>query len=85
LSDFDIFDHVNNAATWTPVEDELIRAPGVTGAAGPASIRWIELEYRAPIDRGDAVHLVSQVEGSATRVWLMSEGAVRSSALAALT
>jgi acyl-ACP thioesterase len=80
LSDFDVFDHVNNAATWTPIEDELLRA-----AAGHNGIRWIELEYRTPIDRRDAVGLVSQADSTAARVWLLSEGAVRSSALAALT
>ena len=78
VSDFDIFDHVNNAATWMPIEDELLRV------GGNGSIRWIELEYRLPIDRGAAVGLVSEVEGSAARVWLISEGAVLSSALAAL-
>ena len=61
-----------------PIEDELLRV------AAEASIRWIELEYRLPIDRGAAVGLVSEVEGSAARVWLISEGAVLSSALAAL-
>jgi acyl-ACP thioesterase len=76
VSDFDIFDHVNNAATWTPIEDELLRV------AGQTTIRWVELEYRVPIDRGDAVGLVSEVDGSSARVWLISEGAVLSSALA---
>jgi acyl-ACP thioesterase len=79
VSDFDIFDHVNNAATWTPIEDELLRV------AGQTAIRWMELEYRLPLDRGDAVGLVSQFDTSAARVWLLSEGAVLSSALAALT
>jgi acyl-ACP thioesterase len=78
VSDFDIFDHVNNAATWMPVQDELLRV-GVD-----SRVRWIELEYRLPIDRGEAVGLVSQVDASAARVWLISEGAVLSSALAAL-
>ncbi len=76
VSDFDIFDHVNNAATWTPIEDELLRV-----AAG-ATVRWIELEHRLPIDRGDAVGLMSHIDASAARVWLISEGAVLSSALA---
>jgi acyl-ACP thioesterase len=77
FSDFDIFDHVNNAATWTPIEDELTRV------AARDTIRWIELEYRSPIDQSDAVGLVSQVDSSAARVWLLSEGVVRCSALAA--
>jgi acyl-ACP thioesterase len=79
LADFDMLEHVNNAATWTPIEDELLRV------AGPlAVVRWVELEYRVPIDRGDAIALLSQVdESSATaRVWLVAEGAVMASALA---
>ena len=79
ISDFDIFDHVNNAATWMPVEEELLRV------AGEGTIRWVELEYRAPIERCEAVDVISQADASVARVWLMSEGAVLSSALAAIT
>ena len=81
VSDFDIFEHVNNAATWTPIDDELLRV------ASQKTVPWIELEYRAPIDRGDGVGLVSQVDpdDSTARVWLLSEGAVLTSAVAALT
>ncbi|HSS11971.1 MAG TPA: acyl-ACP thioesterase domain-containing protein [Acidimicrobiales bacterium] len=76
LTDFDMFDHVNNAATWTPIEDELLRV------SEPAAIRWVELEYRVPIDHGAAVGLVSQLDGSTARVWLVREGTIFASAVA---
>ena len=42
----DVADHVNNAAYWQPLEEELLR-----GAAEPGLVD-IELEYRAPAQPG---------------------------------
>ena len=42
----DVADHVNNAAYWQPLEEELL-----SGAAEPDAVD-IELEYRAPAQPG---------------------------------
>lgn len=57
-TDFDVLGHVNNAVYWAMVEDEPIDR----GAA--------VLEYRAPVEPGDAVDLVRSADG--TRRWLVS-------------
>ncbi len=54
--DFDPLDHVNNAASWSVVEDELARH---------ADLRppyRAELEYRGPIERGAALAVVARRE-----------------------
>ena len=66
--------HVNNAATWEPVEDEMARR-GIRP-------RWAELEYGDGLDPGDDVELASLVAGDGSlRVWLVVGGAVRASAV----
>jgi acyl-ACP thioesterase len=65
--------HVNNAATWEPVEDELDRRRLVPVRA--------EVEYRDAIDPRDTVELRSAAEGDELRVWLLVAGAVRASAV----
>ena len=78
LADFDVFDHVNNAATWVAVEDELARvAPG-------GRVEWAEVEYRTPIERSTDVVIASRLEGPLARVWLLAGGAVLASATARL-
>ena len=73
-SDFDLLRHVNNAAYWYAVEDELARlAPGRT----PVSA---ELEHRAAIEPGDPVEMRSTVDEDVLWVWLTSRGETRSAA-----
>ena len=74
-SDFDLLRHVNNAAYWYAVEDELARlAPG----RAPVSA---ELEHRAAIEPGDPVELQSTVDDDDLLwVWLTARGQTRSAA-----
>ncbi len=74
-TDLDGLGHVNNAATWEPVEDELTRRD--------LRPRWAELEYGDGLDPDDDVELASLVapDGS-LRVWLTVEGTVRATAVA---
>ncbi len=78
MTDFDVLEHVNNAASWAAVEDELARlAPGRVP-------RRAEIEYRAPVDRGDVVELCSVVTGDRIACWLMVGDEVRTSATVTL-
>ncbi len=73
-SDFDLLRHVNNAAYWYAVEDELARlAPW----RAPVSA---ELEHRAAIEPGDPVELRSKVDDDVLSVWLTTHGETRSAA-----
>jgi acyl-ACP thioesterase len=55
----DIADHVNNAAYWTPLEEELL--------AGPEPERLdVEIEYRTPAQPGD-----KRVLSSGARRWIV--------------
>lgn len=74
-TDFDRLGHVNNAATWEPVEDELDRLGVVPAEA--------EIEYGEAIAPGDEVALASQVDGDGTAsLWLLVDGVVRAAARA---
>ena len=73
-TDHDPLGHVNNAATWEPVEDELDRR-GVVPA-------WAEVEYGDAIGPRDEVTLVSDRDAAGTvRTWLTVDGRVRASAV----
>lgn len=75
-TDHDPLGHVNNAATWAPVEDELDRL-------GVVPVR-AELEYGDAIDPADAVELrgpAEAVAGATWRMWLTVDGEVRASVL----
>jgi acyl-ACP thioesterase len=71
-SDLDVLDHVNNAATWQAVEDELWRQGVVPARA--------ELEYRDALDPGDDVVLQSEAGEREVRLWLTVADEVRASA-----
>ncbi len=73
-SDFDLLRHVNNAAYWYAVEDELARlAPDRV----PMSV---ELEHRVAIEPDDPVELRSTVDAGVLTVWLTARGEARSAA-----
>jgi acyl-ACP thioesterase len=65
-TDFDLLGHVNNAATWAVVEDVLVDRPQLRQPL------WAELEYRAAIEIGDEVELVTldDPDGSIA-VWMI--------------
>jgi acyl-ACP thioesterase len=73
-SDFDLLGHVNNAAYWFAVEDELARV-----APARASVS-AELEHRAAIEARRRVELRSMVDGDVLSVWLTAHGEARSAA-----
>lgn len=74
VADLDVLGHVNNAATWAAVEDELDRA------ADGARLVGAELEYRGPVDRTQATMLASRIEDRGLQVWLAADGSVLASA-----
>ena len=72
--DLDIVGHVNNAAYWAPVEEELARRghPVVTRA---------EIEFRGGLDRDDPVECSVAGTPEGFMCWLRVDGDVRASAL----
>jgi acyl-ACP thioesterase len=72
--DFDVMGHMNNAAYWSPVEEELARRRDLR-----APLR-AEVEFRAGIDPGDAVTVAVQDGEGEMRLWLQRDGAVLASA-----
>jgi acyl-ACP thioesterase len=74
-TDIDVLNHVNNAASWSAVEDELARRP----ASG--TLARAEIEYRTAVDLGDRVELHTACSPARMACWLMNEGEVRTSAL----
>jgi len=71
-TDIDPLGHVNNAATWEAIEDELARRGLVADRA--------ELEYHDGIEPADDVELISRIEGDTLALWLTVEGRVRATA-----
>lgn len=76
-TDHDGMGHVNNAATWEPVEDELARR-------GLVPVR-AELEYPGAIEPRDTVELRSALVDDELQVWLLVDGVVRASSLVLTT
>jgi acyl-ACP thioesterase len=75
VSDVDVLDHVNNAASWSAVEEEVARcAPG-------RRISRAEMEYRAAVDLGDEVELRSAPGLDPLACWLTCGDEMRTSAL----
>jgi acyl-ACP thioesterase len=61
-TDLDIADHVNNAAYWRPLEEELL--------AGPDLDRLdVEIEYRTPAQAG-----AKRVIGNGSYRWIVGDG-----------
>ena len=69
-TDFDVMSHMNNAAYWAPVEEELWRRRDLRAPLGA------ELEFRVAIEPGDAVEVVRQDGEGDVRLWLVRQGAV---------
>jgi len=76
-TDHDGMGHVNNAATWEPVEDELDRR-------GRAAVR-AELEYPGAIEPHDVVELRSRLVDDELQAWLLVDDVVRASSLVLTT
>lgn len=75
VTDFDVFDHVNNAIAWSAVEDERAqRMP-------TRRVLSAEMEYRSAIDPGDEVRLQSSLDDSTLACWLTCGDQVRASAV----
>lgn len=73
-ADFDLLGHMNNAAYWDPVDEDLAAHPG-------APLRRAEMEYRGGIDPGEAVVVAIERTGTAgLGLWLEVDGGVRGSA-----
>ena len=75
MADLDLMGHMNNAATWVPVEEELERL------GGGQRVVTAEVEYRGPIDRSHQTALVSGMDDGALRLWLLDQAIVRASAV----
>jgi acyl-ACP thioesterase len=61
--DLDLLGHVNNAASWAIVEQELARRPDL------AAPHRAELEYRAPIEREHRIELARADTERRLEVW----------------
>src|SRR5262249_55430579 len=73
-TDFDVMAHVNNAAYWAPVEDEL-------AARGASRVTRAEIEFRSGIDPGDDVELRTAAHEGGFACWLCVGNDVRASVL----
>jgi acyl-ACP thioesterase len=77
-TDFDVLNHVNNAASWQAVEEEIARL-----AKGRRLTR-AEIEYRMPVDPGEPVELATELTEDTLTCWLLSGDEVRTSARVSL-
>ena len=74
VTDVDVLDHVNNAASWAAVEDELDRR------APARPIARAEMEYRAAVDLGEQIELCTAPGTDPLACWLACADEVRTSA-----
>jgi acyl-ACP thioesterase len=68
FSDFDLLGHVNNAASWSMVEQVLVE---VDSLRPPYRA---ELEYRDAIERDAEVIVATQVDADELRAWVYDAG-----------
>ncbi len=73
-TDLDVLDHVNNAAYWAPVEEELARRRA-------SDVSLAEIEFRAGLDRGDDVELLIADRDDGFACWLVVDNDLRASML----
>jgi acyl-ACP thioesterase len=71
-TDIDVLAHMNNAAYWAAVEDEVVRR-------GIAVTRAL-VEYRIPIDPDDDVRLLSTGTDGTAAMWLVTRAGVAAAA-----
>ncbi len=77
-TDFDVMDHVNNAAYWQVVEEALAARPVL-----PAPLR-AEVEHRHAIERGATVTWAAvDREDGGVAVWVLDDGRVAATAVVA--
>jgi acyl-ACP thioesterase len=72
--DLDVLGHVNNAAYWAAAEEELARR-------GEPVVTRAEIEFRAGLDAGDEVEMLTADTDSGFACWLCVGGEVRASVL----
>ena len=78
VTDVDVLGHVNNAASWAAVEDELARrCPGAVPARA-------EIEFRAPVDLDDPLMVRSRLRADTLSCWLTCGDEVRTAAVVRL-
>jgi acyl-ACP thioesterase len=73
-TDLDVVGHVNNAAYWAAIEEELT-------ARGRPRVLHAEIEFRAGLDLADTVELAVADTDSGFAAWLCVAGDVRASVL----
>lgn len=73
-ADIDVVGHVNNAAYWEAIEDELARR-------GRPRVRTAEIEFRAGLDLSDRVDLLVADREGGFAAWLCVGSDVRASVL----
>ncbi|MGO8876497.1 MAG: acyl-[acyl-carrier-protein] thioesterase [Acidimicrobiales bacterium] len=71
-SDIDVWDHVNNAAHWEAVEEEIARLDWLPTAA--------ELEYNEAIVATDAPEVIRHASPAGVDLWLLDKGRLLASA-----
>jgi acyl-ACP thioesterase len=72
LSDVDLHGHVNNAVYWQAVEHVLASV-----RIDPRQPLVAELDYRDPVDLGDALELATATDGQSVHVGFCADGAVK--------
>lgn len=78
-TDFDVLGHVNNAAYWAAVEEQLARRRDRHDLRGRVRA---ELEFGAGVERGQQVDVVAvDAPDGALSVWLAAAGVVAASAV----
>jgi acyl-ACP thioesterase len=75
-ADLDVLAHVNNAAYWVPVEEELARR-------GRPRVAWAEMEFRGGLDGDEDVEVLTADTTEGFASWCCVDGNVRASTLVA--
>ena len=73
-TDIDVVGHVNNAAYWAAIEEELARR-------GRPRVRTAEIEFRSGLDLAEAVDIAIRDTEAGFAAWLLVDGDVRASVL----
>ena len=79
--DYDVMNHVNNAAYWSAVEEVLARSPGRDPRPRTDQPVRAILEYGSGIEVGSPVELLVRRDGDKqVDVWFTIDGAVHATA-----